>query len=1032
MSQASNQPASERASRLAGLLADVARRRQAGEAVDDAALVAAHPDLMPELAEQLRALGLVGQAMARAQAGPADVTIDSAAQAETRFSPSGGSTLETPAPQDELAHGESIPGYEILREIHRGGQGVVYQAIQKSTKRKVAIKVMREGPFAGSSDKARFEREVQILGQLQHPNIVGVHDSGSAAGNFYFVMDYIPGQPLDVYMAGATERHGGTKARRHEGEDRPPVPDAGEHRRPAGEKPGPEHPEPADASGKPGAEGSRGRAAKSAAPGLSIESTLKLFVKICEAVNAAHLRGIIHRDLKPGNIRVDPTGEPHILDFGLAKVAAFDPIGAGGAAVMTMTGQFIGSLPWASPEQAEGQPSKIDVRTDVYSLGVILYQMLTGKFPYEVVGNMRDVLDRILRAEPAKPSTIRRQINDEVETIVLKCLSKERDRRYQTAGELARDVQHYLNGEPIEAKRDSGWYLLKKTIARHRVPAAAIGLVAAVTLVAGVALAVMYRQQVRLREAADDARGTAERERDHARLESAKYKAIDEFLHTVLASANAEAGEKDLRVVDLLDTCSRELPGGFKDQPQIEAAVRTSIGLSYRALGRFAEAERELQPALLLRSTALGAAHADTIEAMLNLAVLQHDRGDWKGAVVAFEDLLRRASGVLDPAYERLITARSSLAYSLQRLRRFDEAYACYQECMAHVRLDVPIVKQSHIRAANNFSSFLVTRRIFDEAGKLLDELEPAAERSLRESDPLRRVILTNRAGLCLRIGELEKCEAALRKAGELTAKVYPEEHPDRLADGDELARVLAERGKLTEAEALLDRVVGLYAKLGRAAPYDVLLAETDRAAVQIQLGKLDSAAASLPALVERCRDALGENSTLALKASFEYGNLLLAQGKADLAEELARQTLERRQQETVYGLRHAETLRSIHQLARALAAASKWPAAELRFAEAARLADQVLPAGHYMAAIFRTDWGISLSHLDRAADAEREIGTAATALEKAVGADHPQTIRAQSAWADALDRIGQQEAARRLRDGLHRAATQGAPPPNK
>ncbi len=173
---------------------------------------------------------------------------------------------------------------------------------------------------------------------------------------------------------------------------------------------------------------------------------------------------MIHRDLKPGNIRIDDDGEPYILDFGLAKVATSE----GAASAMTMTGQFIGSLPWASPEQAEAAPGKIDMRTDVYSLGVVLYQMLTGKFPYEVIGNMRDVLDRIMKAEPAKPSTIRRQINDEVETIVLKCLSKERERRYQTAGELGRDIRHYLAGEPIEAKRDSALYVLRKTLRRYR------------------------------------------------------------------------------------------------------------------------------------------------------------------------------------------------------------------------------------------------------------------------------------------------------------------------------------------------------------------------------------------------------------------------------------------------------------------------------------------------------------------------------------------------------------------------------------
>ena len=378
------------------LLTDVAERRFKGETVPDAALIAAHSELMPELEERLKALRRVEAARKNAQAKAAEAetpaeTVSTAAS-DVELTPE---AAAPPEPSASRVTPDLIPGYQILNELHRGGQGVVYRAIQKSTKRKVAIKVMKEGPFAGAADKARFEREVLILGQLKHPNIVTVYDSGTAAGSAYFVMDYISGQSLDVYMADV------------------------------------EH---------------------------SIDDTLKLFAKICEAMNAAHLRGVIHRDLKPGNIRIDDEGQPHILDFGLAKVAASDAEGH----AMTMTGQFIGSLPWSSPEQAEAKPGKIDIRTDVYSLGVILYQMLTGKFPYDVIGNMRDVLDRIIKAEPARPSTIRKQINDEVETIVLKCLSKQRERRYQSAGELAADIRCYLQGEPIRARRDSLWYLVRK------------------------------------------------------------------------------------------------------------------------------------------------------------------------------------------------------------------------------------------------------------------------------------------------------------------------------------------------------------------------------------------------------------------------------------------------------------------------------------------------------------------------------------------------------------------------------------------
>lgn len=330
---------------------------------------------------------------------------------------------------------DTFPGYEILRELHRGGQGVVYLAVQRATKRKVAIKLLHEGPFAGSAGRSRFEREVQILGQLSHPHIVRILDSGRTEGGaFFYVMDYVPGRSLDAFI-GERELlpHASTRGTTRESRS-----------------------------------SSTGTAALDPqSKRWAIDDVLRMFLRVCDAVNAAHLKGVIHRDLKPSNIRIDPNGSPVVVDFGLAKIA-LPASDAESGAPMTMTGQFIGSLPWASPEQAEGTPEAIDVRTDVYSLGVILYQLLTGRFPYAVLGNMRDVLDNILRAEPAKPSSVRRQIDDEIETIVLKCLNKEKDRRYQTAGELARDIERYLSGEPIEAKRDSSWYVVSKALSRHR------------------------------------------------------------------------------------------------------------------------------------------------------------------------------------------------------------------------------------------------------------------------------------------------------------------------------------------------------------------------------------------------------------------------------------------------------------------------------------------------------------------------------------------------------------------------------------
>ncbi|TWT41724.1 Serine/threonine-protein kinase PknB [Phycisphaerae bacterium RAS1] len=391
---------------------------------------------------------------------------------------------------------ESLPGYTIVGEIHRGGQGVVYKAVQKSTRRNVAIKVMHEGPLARPSDRVRFEREIQVLGQLNHPNIVGIHDSGTAAGCFYYVMDFIPGQPLDRFVQTTA---------------------------------------------------------------LPVRRTLELFGKICDAINAAHLRGVIHRDIKPGNIRIDEAGEPHVLDFGLAKLTEDNESVDSKTPHMTMTGQFIGSVPWASPEQAEGRQDDVDIRTDVYSLGVVLYQMLTvGTFPYDVGGNMRKVIDNILNVAPTPPSRHRPEIDDEVETIVLKCLSKEPPRRYQSAGELANDIRRYLAGQPIEAKRDSGWYMLRKGIRRYWAAAS----IAAVMLVAGVgfgvAMTFLYQQAAAKLQARERAEAVAAREA----AEERERLVARRLYGTRVALAGGKLDDGDVALVrDLLIGCPQELRG---------------------------------------------------------------------------------------------------------------------------------------------------------------------------------------------------------------------------------------------------------------------------------------------------------------------------------------------------------------------------------------------------------------------------------------------------------------------------------------
>lgn len=331
-------------------------------------------------------------------------------------------------PHEDAAASVDVPGYDIIRRIGSGGQGTVFEAVQKSTSRHVALKVIRAQADQPSHYR-RTEREVRLLARLHHPHLVTVYDSGTTADCFYFAMQLVDGQRLDEYVT---------------------------HR------------------------------------SLQPRQIVELFIKICDAVLAAHQRGVIHRDIKPANILVDAQGAPHVLDFGLAKLHDHDEqLTQTG---VTQAGQFLGTIAWASPEQVQGNPEDVDIRTDIYSLGVVLYELLTGVPPYDTSHSLHGATENVLKTAPLAPGDLNRAVPGDVETITLRCLAKQPQRRYGSVGELVADLRRYLDGQPIEARRDSRLYVLRKTLIRHRLLAGVAMLAVTCGIGFGVVMTVMYGQ----------------------------------------------------------------------------------------------------------------------------------------------------------------------------------------------------------------------------------------------------------------------------------------------------------------------------------------------------------------------------------------------------------------------------------------------------------------------------------------------------------------------------------------------------------
>ncbi|MCO6435895.1 MAG: serine/threonine protein kinase [Phycisphaerae bacterium] len=775
-----------------------------------------------------------------------------------------------------LPQGNSLPSalpaqigqYRIVRAIASGGMGTVYEAEQQSPKRTVALKVIRHG-LTTPALLRRFELESQVLGRLQHPGIAQIYEAGFAETESgtqpFFAMEYVRGEDLRKYVNRTN---------------------------------------------------------------LSTRQRLDLIARICDAVHHAHQKGVIHRDLKPGNILVDASGQPKILDFGVARATDSD---MQVTTMQTDVGQLIGTIQYMSPEQVAADPNQLDTRSDVYSLGVIAFEILTGRPPYDLKNKMIHEAARIIREEElTRLSTFNRTLRGDVETIVGRALEKEKERRYPSAAGLAEDIRRYLADEPILARPPSAIYQLQKFAKRNKALATGLAIAMAALLVGMFTSTALYLR-------AENARRSEQEQRERAEKTAKELEVVTEFQQSMLTGIDAEAMGR--RIVNAQRAEIRtSMENERADAAQIEAAL-ASFDKSVKGMNATDLALKVVDENVLAR--AVETIDEQFAEQPITRASLQQvvaDTYQFLGlhdpAIPLQEAALHTRRRELGDRHPDTLTSVSALGALLKAMGKLDEAETYHREAMVGRRRTLGEGHPSTITSITNMGSLLSQMGKYSEAEPYYKEALEASRHVLGNDHPRTLLSINNMGSLLFRMGKYTEAEPLLREAVEGRRRVLGNDHPHTMISINNLGGLLARMGKFAEAEPYLQETLdGSRRELGDYHPSTLTLVN-NMGFLFKRMGRLADAELYFRKALEGRRQTLGDAHPSTLNTVNNMGALLSQMGKDSQAEPYYREALDGFRR--VLGDDHPQTLESTTSMA-------TWLTKMTRFAEAEPLLREAL-----------------------------------------------------------------------------------------